>query len=274
MGTVLTRWSWLGGVLLASMASMAVAQDRDRDRDEDDRPAADREERDFHDERPGMGPRLVPPRPDRPEFDARWYLGVEVEYRNYGAVITRVRRSSPAQRAGLEPRDVIVTVRGYQVGHVNHQLYPLERELDLRADRRGNVLLLVQNHRDGTLMSTPVRLEPFRRPLGPPRGAPLIGTVTARGVTRLPRGAVLTVRLVDITDAQPAPIAQQRYTDLGPLPIPFELDYDADQIEPGRSYALQAAVTINGLPTYHTQRYRVFQDGAPRRVDMVLESSR
>jgi putative lipoprotein len=219
---------------------------------------------------------MVPPPPDRPDRDSRWYLGVEVDYRDYGAVITRVRRPSPAQRAGLEPRDVIVTVRGYQVGYVNNRLYPLDRELDLRADRRGNVLLLVQNQRNGTLTATPIRLERFDRPLEPPRVAPLTGTVTSRRIGQLPRGAVLTVRLVDISDSRSARtiIAQRRYTDLGPLPIPFELDYDPDQIEPEHAYALQAAVVVNGIPTYQTERYKVFSDGVPQRVDMVLESSR
>jgi len=271
------RLWWIGCVLLSCLASSAAAQDRDRDRDRegDDEPIVDGPDRGFPEQMPRLDPRIVPPRPDRPDRDSRWYLGVEVDYRDYGAVITRVMRQSPAQRAGLEPRDVIVTVRGYQVGYVDNRLYPLDRELDLRADRRGNVLLLVQNLRNATLTNIPVRLQRAERSPVEPRVAPLIGTVTARRIGQLPRDAVLTVRLIDMTDrAAPHPITQRRYDNLGPLPIPFELDYDPDQIEPGRSYALQAAVVVNGIPTYQTERYKVFSNGVPQRVDMVLESAR
>jgi putative lipoprotein len=102
-----------------------------------------------------------------------------------------------------------------------------------------------------------------------------MGTVTTRRGNQLPRGSVLTIRLVDITDPRSSltPIAQRRYQNPGPVPIPFELSYDPDQIAPGRRYALRAAVTVNGLPSYETrERYEVFGDGPPRRVDMILES--
>lgn len=283
MKTWIVRCGWIVCVLLSCTVSRAAAQDRERDRDRqqeqeyDDQSRMDRSGDALGDEAPRINPRLVPPPPDRPDREGRWYLGVEVDYRDYGAVITRVVRQSPAQRAGLEARDVIVTVRGYQVGYVNNRLYPLNRELELRADRRGNVTLLVQNQRNGSLTNIPVRLQPADRPDEPPRVAPLIGTVTSRRMDRLPRGAVLTIRLMDITDPRTAlvPIAQRRYDDLGPLPIPFELSYDPDRIVPNHRYALQAAVTVNGLAAFRTREtYEVFGDGPPRRVDMVLESVR
>jgi hypothetical protein len=44
----------------------------------------------------------------------QWWLGVYVYNTPTGVVITRVVPNSPAARAGLEPRDCIVAVEGYQ----------------------------------------------------------------------------------------------------------------------------------------------------------------
>jgi uncharacterized lipoprotein YbaY len=266
----------IGIILLWGVCSQTlVSQDRDRDRGRD-------VEESFEDEgadrvmRGGaeLDSRLVPSRPDR---DRRWFLGVEVDYRDYGAAVTRVVRNSPARRAGLETRDVIVTVNGYQIGTVGGRLFPLERELELRASRRGLVRLLVQNQRTGQLTNLDVQLERADQPGHAEDRGILVGTVTVRQLGQLPRSAVLAVRLVDLSDPRgpSIPLIQKTYRDLGPLPIPFELEYDRAQIVPGRRYALQAAVTVNGIPTYLTRdTYEVLTPNAPRRTDMILESSR
>jgi len=92
----------------------------------------------------------------------QWWLGVYVYNTPAGAVVTRVVPNSPAARAGLEPRDCIVTVEGYQVGYVHRRLYALGPELQLRAGRNGEVLLLVQNCRNSELTNMEVQLEPSR----------------------------------------------------------------------------------------------------------------
>ena len=254
----------------------AAAQDRERDRDRGDTQQRDRRERD-DEQTQDENRRLIVPPEDRPDRFRRWRLGVEVEYRDYGAQVTRVERDSPAQREGLETRDAIITVNGYQIGYVNGRLYTLDRELELRADRFGRVRLLVQNRRDGNLANLDVRLDRPDRPNGPPRARPLIGTVTSRQITQLPREALLVVQLVDITNRRtlPIPVAQQTYRDLGPLPIPFELAYDPDRIDPDRSYALQAQVTVNGFAAFRTRdTYPVLSDERQVRVHMVLERAR
>ncbi|MHB0957726.1 MAG: YbaY family lipoprotein [Pirellulaceae bacterium] len=267
------RAAMCGYLLFVGLGVPLRAQEPDRDRDRGDDAGLERRDAGVRDmQRPDA--RLVPPRPDR---EGRWFLGVEVDYREYGAVITRVLRQSPARRAGLEPRDVIVTVNGYQVGNVHHRLYPLHRELDLRASRRGQVRLLIRNHRDGNLSNLDIQLEPADRRSDPSRDATLIGTVALGRAGQLPQGAVLTIRLLDITDPRSAlrPVAQRTYRDLGPLPIPFELSYDPEDIAPRRRYGLQAAVTVNGIPSFRTRdTYEVFTDSTSRRIDMMLESSR
>jgi predicted metalloprotease with PDZ domain len=92
----------------------------------------------------------------------RWWLGVYVYNTPAGVVITRVVPNSPAARAGLEPRDRIVTVEGYQVGHLHRRLYALGPELQQRADPNGKILLLVQNWRNGELNGMGVQLAPSR----------------------------------------------------------------------------------------------------------------
>ena len=92
----------------------------------------------------------------------RWWLGVYVYNTPAGVVITRVVPNSPAHRAGLEPRDRIVTVGGSQVGYLHRRLYALGPELQQRADPNGRVLLLVQNWRNGELTNMDVRLDPSR----------------------------------------------------------------------------------------------------------------
>ena len=98
--------------------------------------------------------RLIRPRPDR----ARWILGVRVWYLDTGARVTQVFPNTPAWRVGLEPRDVIVSIDGYQIGYVNRHFYELSDELNARAERSGWVRLLVQNCRNNELVNIDVKL--------------------------------------------------------------------------------------------------------------------
>jgi hypothetical protein len=131
---------------------------RDRDRSEQDAEAT----------RDGF-PQLHPP----PRFSPRWLLGVRVQYLDTGARVTRVYPNTPAWLIGLEPRDIIVAIDGYQIGYVHGRLYDLQAELTNRADRSGHVRLLVQNRRNSQLLNIDVRLArigtefPRERGIGP-----------------------------------------------------------------------------------------------------------
>ena len=88
---------------------------------------------------------------------------------------------------------------------------------------------------------------------------------------------MLQVRLLDVTDRRtPARVVTQRvYRDLGPFPIPFELTYEPQDIDPGRKYALEAEVTVNGFGALRTtQRQQVFEAAEQGRVDLVVEPVR
>lgn len=96
-------------------------------------------------------PRILPP-------PSEWKLGIWGYNTDSGVVITRVLPGGPAARRGLERGDKIVTVGGYQVGFVGDWLYPLGYELQRQVDRRGDVLLLVQNVRNSELQNLTVNL--------------------------------------------------------------------------------------------------------------------
>jgi hypothetical protein len=270
-------------VLVASFlnAGIALGQggrlDRDRDRqtaqDETDR-ATGRQQR-----APDRRPQLVRPRP--PARLDRWVLGVSVTYDETGALITHVDRDSAAWDSGLERRDQIVAVNGYQIGYVYRQLYPLERELHLRADRRGQVRLLVQNHRNQRLVNIDVRMrrasdsgDDRDRPEQPGRSGLIIGTVDSRVAGQLPRNSVLVVRLIDTASRLSTlkPIAQVAIREPGPFPVPFELSYDTNEIEEGRQYALHAQLSVGGLQTQRTVQGQVVDFSTrQKRYQLVLQ---
>lgn len=102
----------------------------------------------------GTFPEFQPPNLYRRGF----VLGVQVQYLETGARITRVIPSTPSWRFGLEPGDVIVGIDGYQIGYVKGRLYDLPSELNARARRTGWVRLLVQNVRNKQLLNLDVSL--------------------------------------------------------------------------------------------------------------------
>lgn len=228
-----------GGVLAFPQPGSAIDGKRFQDANR-----TNREQRDSRPvERDRSAERLVRPRPSH-----RWTLGVRGNYLQTGMGITNVIPGSPAWRVGLESKDGLVAVDGFQIGYVYGRLYDLSTELNLRADPRGWVRLLVWNHRNGQLVNVDVALEADRTPNPVPRERGIRGQVTGRYTVRANDQAVLTVAVVDITDPRSGrqPIAQQEITFTGRTPIPFHLDINTEQLELPRRYALQAYLTVNG----------------------------
>jgi len=165
-------------VALAMIAQTATAQtvvpQRDQEADETARPRAggikradvlERKDKTVEGSEEGM-PRfregvreqsLWPhfPTPNR----ERWRFGVFAYNTNTGIVVTRVVPGSAASRLQMEPGDRIVTVNGFQIGWIQDRLYPFAAELQLQADRRGRVTLLLQNVRNNQLLARDVQLD-------------------------------------------------------------------------------------------------------------------
>lgn len=90
--------------------------------------------------------------------------------------------------------------------------------------------------------------------------ATLEGTVWYRQRSALPEGAVVEVRLLDVSraDAPATELAQTQIVPTTQVPIAFTLHYDVAQIQPAHSYALQAKILLgDALLFISTERYEV-----------------
>lgn len=108
--------------------------------------------------------------------------------------------------------------------------------------------------------------------------ATVTGTVTYRPRIALPPNAVLEVQLVDVSraDAPAITLASQSIVTGGrQVPIPFELIYNPDPIDPRMTYAVQARITIDGeLQFINTRRFPVISQGNPNQVEVVVDPVR
>jgi putative lipoprotein len=127
---------------------------------------------------------------------------------------------------------------------------------------------LVLEGRDGRLELTRIAVAredtPMRRVVA--------GTATYRERIPPPPGAVLSVRIVDVTLAEvPAPvIAEERY-ELTAVPAAFELSVDPDAVGQGRRYALRAEIHDAERLRWETETvYPVLTPDAPGSPELVL----
>ena len=209
----------------------------------------------------------IAPQPDRPTEPSRWRLGIFSTNTGTGVQIVRKANGSPADAAGLEEDDVIVTVSGYQVGIVQSDLRDLGQAFNEHADTDGYVELLVHDNRTGNLVTLPVNLESrFER---------IQGTIGFRAGNRLPAGTTAHIALHEIIRQNGRdiviPLVTTEVTDLRQSPIPFTLDVDPSLITEGRQYVVHADITAGDHPLFTTRNpYRVLTDGYPRTVDLRL----
>ncbi len=101
------------------------------------------------------------------------------------------------------------------------------------------------------------------------------GTLTYRQRIALPAGAVIEVKLLDVSlqDVPAKVISEQTITTKGEqVPIPFQLTFNPDQIKANNSYAVMAQIKLdNRLAFTTTRRYAVITNGEPLKVELVLE---
>ncbi len=214
-----------------------------------------------------VNPSVVPP-PGTPTDQPRWRLGIYSMDTGRGVQIIRVTPGSPADVAGLEAEDLIVTVSGYQVGLIENHRHELGQAFNEYATTDGYANLLVQDHRSLNLINMPVTLEA--------RVSRLEGTVMFKDTnTPLPRNAQIQVDLFEtIRPGVTIPIKTARITNFNQVPIPFVLEYNPEDIDQRREYTVQASIVANNQ-TYYTTRipYQVITAGYPRTVDLSLYST-
>ncbi len=212
----------------------------------------------------GISPHLISyPETPRP---ARWKLGVYSQDTQTGVQIIRVQPASAAERAGLEPNDLIIAVGGYQVGFVNGQQYDCGAEFERRADSLGRVMLLVQDGRSKSVVNLPVTLES--------RLERINGQITLRSRASLPADAIVMIELREMIrqDTPPVTIAQHRIDTIRQQPIPFELEFDPMDIDPRRTYLVRAAIVSQGRTLYSSSdTYPVLTNGRPKTVAVAVD---
>ncbi|QQE64464.1 hypothetical protein GFS31_11450 [Leptolyngbya sp. BL0902] len=101
------------------------------------------------------------------------------------------------------------------------------------------------------------------------------GTVAYLPRIALPPNAVVEVQLVDVSRAgAPAIVLASQSTITGgrQVPIPFELVYNPDGIDPRMTYAVQARITVDGeLQFISTRRFTVDLLGQTTSVEVVVD---
>jgi putative lipoprotein len=107
--------------------------------------------------------------------------------------------------------------------------------------------------------------------------ARVTGTVGYLQRVALPPGALITVKLVDVSRADAAAIVlgeQQIRAEGKQVPFAFSIPYDRGRIDPRMSYAVQARIEDGGKLLFISDRhYAVLTRGAPDSVDLVLQAA-
>ncbi|MFC1929837.1 YbaY family lipoprotein [Chloroflexota bacterium] len=102
------------------------------------------------------------------------------------------------------------------------------------------------------------------------------GTITYREKIALPAGAIVEIKLLDISK-QGAPavaIGEQVITTTGQqVPFSFEIKYNPATIDSRYTYAVRATITVDGKLRFTSDTtYPVITRGNPSTVEMVLKS--
>jgi putative lipoprotein len=103
------------------------------------------------------------------------------------------------------------------------------------------------------------------------------GTVAYRQRIALPPDAVLVVQLRDTSrqDVAADVLGEKRLESPGPVPIPFEIEYDPALIDSRHSYGVAARILRGDTLLFiNDTAYPVITRGNPDRVEMVLQQVR
>lgn len=115
-------------------------------------------------------------------------------------------------------------------------------------------------------------------PASPAGTAALTGTVAYRTRQALPAGAVVEVRLVDVSraDAPADVVARQVLVTKGEqVPVPFSVTYAPGTLESGRRYAVQATIAIDNRVRFRSATmHAVAAEGATAPVAILVEPVR
>ena len=104
----------------------------------------------------------------------------------------------------------------------------------------------------------------------------LNGTVNYRSAVALAPGAVVTVRLLDVSpDAAPGQVLDEQTISLtGNPPAPFQLTYKAEDIQPPKRARVEARLAVDGKLRFYTiTAYPVTPGNADSPFELWLDSA-
>ncbi len=172
-----------------------------------------------------------------------WKLGVYVDNREEGAVITQVAPGSAGQQAGLQPNDVIIAVGSSRIGQFDNRIVELAEEIRRNADSMGRISLLVFNARQRMLVPLSVSMNSTSTTLN--------GVVATRDRMQLPNGSALVVQLENVSNPYNLISGGKSVTRAdGVGPYPFELHVDPRFLDSRDQYRLTAAITLGNQTLY------------------------
>lgn len=97
------------------------------------------------------------------------------------------------------------------------------------------------------------------------------GAISYRDRSQIPPNSEIQVRLVDITEASPRLVNDTTFNSgEGSIPFAFSVLYNKEQIQEGRSYALDADITFAGVNLYYTLEPIEVFNGLNNNVAMIL----
>ncbi len=94
------------------------------------------------------------------------------------------------------------------------------------------------------------------------------GEVTYRERIALPPGAVLTLRLIDLSEPESAApsIARETIRVATQVPVKFEMRLDRSELQPSKPYGIQAQISVDGKIWFANAVSAPFEPAKPQMV--------
>jgi uncharacterized lipoprotein YbaY len=193
-----------------------------------------------------------------------WRIGVGIENRDTGALVTQVQPGSAAQQAGIMVGDIIVGAGPLRLGVVDNRIVELADVARKYADNYGSISMLVQDSRSGRLRSVSVNMTST--------ASSFSGSLVTRDGTPLPQGSMATVELKNIS--RPFFEVQGGRVSLaaaGYGPHTFTLNLDPRYLSPTDQYELQAAIFVGNQIAYTAQPVRIRPTDLSQPINLSLD---
>jgi uncharacterized lipoprotein YbaY len=193
-----------------------------------------------------------------------WRIGVGIDNRDIGAIVTQVQPGSAAQQAGIVPGDVIVGAGPNRIGLVDGRIIELAEVARNFADNFGRISLLVLDSRSRQLRNVPINMVSTATSLS--------GSLILADNGFLPTDAIAIVELRNASrpffevQGGRATVNVSRQG-----PYAFSLNVDPRFLAPGDQYELQAMVVSRNQVMYSSQPMVLRSTDVTRRWDLVLQ---